>query len=338
MLGGRPAVHDACVQQPVKSVAPPMFLCVSPNPAIDKRLRVESVAAGKVIRARSAQAFAGGKSAHVAMVLRTLGNTPRWAGLCGDKTGEELASRLSQLFIETHPSQTAGQTRTNLEIIDDRGSVTEILEPGEAPTDDEVVRFEETCSKLFREGKDQLWVIFSGSLPPGISSDFYARLILMAKSFACRTCLDAGGEPLGVALPAHPDFIKPNRDEASTHLKIQIDTLPSAADALRRLIKQGARAAALSLGAEGMLYCAGESEPVLYAPAAPMQVHSAVGCGDSAMAGFVHAFASNASTENAIELATACAAANCIADAPGAARLRDIQDILPSVRVQILSE
>jgi len=53
---------------------------------------------------------------------------------------------------------------------------------------------------------------------------------------------------------------------------------------------------------------------------------------------FRHAFASNASPENAIELATACAAANCVADAPGTARLSDIQDILPSVRVQILSE
>lgn len=115
------------------------------------------MAAGKVIRARSAQAFAGGKSAHVAMVLRTLGNTP---GFCGGKTGEELASRLSRPGIETHPSQTAGQTRTNLEIIDDRGIVTEILEPGEAQTDDEVARFEETRSKLFREGKEQLCVVF----------------------------------------------------------------------------------------------------------------------------------------------------------------------------------
>jgi len=174
-------------------------------------------------------------------------------------------------------------------------------------------------------------------LPPGISADFYSRLISMAKSFGCRTCLDAGGEPLGMALPARPDFIKPNRHEAGTHLGIQIDTLPSAAAALRRLIDQGARTAALSLGAEGMLYCAGQSEPVLYAPAAPVPVHSAVGCGDSAMAGFVHAFAST-STESAIKLATACAAANCVADAPGAARLRDIQDILPSVRVEILPE
>lgn len=53
-----------------------MFLCVSPNPAIDKRLIVPSLSRGKVNRARTIQGYPGGKSAHVAMVLHTLGGNP----------------------------------------------------------------------------------------------------------------------------------------------------------------------------------------------------------------------------------------------------------------------
>jgi 1-phosphofructokinase/tagatose 6-phosphate kinase len=47
-----------------------MIICVSANPAIDRRLRLESIAVGGVNRAVSAQPFLGGKAAHVAMVAR----------------------------------------------------------------------------------------------------------------------------------------------------------------------------------------------------------------------------------------------------------------------------
>jgi tagatose 6-phosphate kinase len=316
----------------------PMFLCVSLNPAIDKQMRVRSLAAGQVIRAERVQGFPGGKAAHVAMVLRTLGHATRWTGLCGGSTGEELISGLLKLGIDVHHYQTSGKTRTNLEIIDDRGAVTEILEPGDAPNDREILAFEEKCRDLFSEGRENLWVIFSGSLPPGVAADSYSRLIAIAKSFGCSTCVDTGGEALRLALSQRPDFVKPNRDEAALCVGTQIEHLPEAASALRQLISKGARAAALSLGAEGMLYCAGDRQPVFWAPAVSVPVRSTVGCGDSALAGFLHSFALNATPDHALAFAVACAAANCLADSPGAARLQDIERLLPSVRVQRMSE
>jgi 1-phosphofructokinase len=293
---------------------------------------------GHVNRAQLTQGYAGGKSAHVAMVLRTLGDAPLWTGLCGGSTGTELTADLRNLGIETYPCNTAGTTRTNLEIIDDQGTVTEILEQGSAPSDGEITAFEETCSELFSHGKEQLWVIFSGSLPPGVSADFYSRLISAAKSSGCSTCLDTGGEALRAALSRQPDFVKPNRDEASSVLGIQIDSLQTAATGLRQIIRSGARSAALSLGAKGMLYCPGQSEPIFFAPTLSIPVRSTVGCGDSAVAGFVHSAALKAAPEDALRLATACAAANCLADSPGAACLSDIRKLLALVQVEVLCE
>jgi len=51
-----------------------MIVCVSANPAIDRRWRIKNLNIGAVNRALSVEAFAGGKAAHVAMAARALAN------------------------------------------------------------------------------------------------------------------------------------------------------------------------------------------------------------------------------------------------------------------------
>jgi fructose-1-phosphate kinase PfkB-like protein len=53
-----------------------MFICVSTNPAIDKKLAAASFQRGRANRIRTSESFPGGKSTHVAMVLKTLGESP----------------------------------------------------------------------------------------------------------------------------------------------------------------------------------------------------------------------------------------------------------------------
>jgi 1-phosphofructokinase family hexose kinase len=313
-----------------------VFICVSPNPAIDKRLTLPLLVPGQVSRARTALALPGGKSAHVAMVLRTLGAAPLWIGLTGGATGSELLAGLSALGIHTHPSPMAQPTRTNLEIAEDNGRFTEILEPGATPSVAELNVFEKSCETLFARGGDEATIVFSGSLPAGVASDLYARLIALSHQFHCRAFLDASGDALRLALAAKPQFVKPNRDEAACLFGTSIDSLPAASRILQKLLSLGARSAALSLGAEGLLFCSAENAQALFAPALSLPVRSTVGCGDSALAGFAHAFASNSSPEDAIRLAAACAAANCLADSPGAARLADIQRLRSQIRVRAL--
>ena len=315
-----------------------MFICVSPNPAIDKRITLASLVPGKVLRAREAQSFPGGKSTHVGMVLRTLGETPQWIGPCGGATGAEVVAGLSGLGIKAHACPTSQPTRTNLEIIEDNGQVTEIRELGSAPSAAELAAFENTCKDLFSQGRELASVIFSGSLPAGVAPDLYARLIALAHQSGCRTFLDTGDEPLRLALAAHPDFVKPNRDEADALLGTTIDSLCAAARAIRALLTLGARSAALSLGDGGLCFCSAENAPVLFAPAVSFKLRSTVGCGDSALAGFARAIASKSSPEDALRLAAACAAANCLADSPGAARLVDIQRFQSEIRVQTLPD
>ena len=315
-----------------------MFLCVSANPAIDKRVRLESFTTGAVNRAKSVERFAGGKATHVAMVLQTLGETPRWIGPCGGATGADLKAGLAALGIEVEAVTVGPVTRTNLEIIDAEEKVTELLEPGAALSDAEIGTLIQACDDVFSEGGAGLTAIFSGSLPDAAPVDLFGRLVILAKKRGCRTMVDTNGEALRSAIAAKPDFVKPNREEASKILGTAVNSVKDAFQAIRKLIEMGARGAAISLGSEGMLFCEGEGNAVYLSDAIALRAASTVGCGDSAVAGFAQALSSNRSAEDALRLATACAAANCIANSPGAARREDIDRFLPHVQVKKLSE
>ena len=312
-----------------------MLLCVSPNPAMDTRVLVKDLQPGQVHRVKSSCARAGGKAAHVAMVLQTLGRTPLWIGFVGGETGKDLVSGLERFGIRVHACPTRQRTRVNLEIIEDDGRVTEILEPGGAPSQLEGIEFHKKCESAFAQGREQLTVIFSGSLPQGLEDSYYASLIESANSFGCRTFLDTSGEPLRLALAASPHFVKPNRQEAESLLGYSIRDLSVAARALQQLISLGARTAAISMGAQGLLWCAGKGEPVYHAPAIPLKPRSTVGCGDATVAAFAHAAAFGLSVEETLRLATACAAANCLAESPGGARVADIESLRNQARSEV---
>src|SRR4026207_2100382 len=192
-----------------------MLVCVSANPAIDRRLRVKNIAVGKVNRALSAQPFPGGKAAHVAMVAKTLDIDVVWAGFLGGAAGEECESGFSALGVPLTVVRTQTETRANLEIISADGSVTEILEPGGAVTEGEVERLLASCRDIFAESDRGTQVALSGSLPPGAPADLYAQLIRLAHIYGCRALLDTSGEALRQGITAGPDFVKPNRTEAS---------------------------------------------------------------------------------------------------------------------------
>src|SRR6202167_2184193 len=191
-----------------------MFVCGSPNPAIYKRLMVSSLVRSHVNRARTVQGFPGGKSVHVAMVLHTLGGRPHWIGPCGGASGQERLAGLSTLGIQATASTTRQPTRTNLKIVEADTTVTEILEPGSAPSSSEWEEFDSACRKLFAEGSKNAFVVFSGSLPPSAAPELYAGLVARAREFGCKAFLDTSGESPPLAVAENPYFVQTNARKA----------------------------------------------------------------------------------------------------------------------------
>lgn len=314
-----------------------MFVCVSVNPAIDKRLYLDALLPGGVLRATKVEAHPGGKAAHVAMALRALGADPLWIGLAGGAAGEACAAGLRALGLRTQVVPAGGQTRTNLEMLEENGRVTEIREPGEAPAQAEIAAFQSACGKVFAEAGGDLVVILSGSLPPGVAPDFYAVLIRAVHKHGGRAFLDTGGEALALGLSASPDFAKPNRAEAES-LGAKLGAETDWTGALDALARRGAPNVAISLGSQGLLWRPGPGQPAYRAPAIPVEVRSAVGSGDATLAGFALAAARGFSAEETMRLAVACGTANCLADAPGAIRAEDVERFRKSAQVLTLRD
>jgi 1-phosphofructokinase family hexose kinase len=313
-----------------------MLICVSPNPAIDRRLRLESIAVGAVNRALSAQPFPGGKAAHVAMAAHALGEEVMWVGFLGGAAGEECESGLSDLGIPVTIVRTRAETRANLEIIADDGTVTEILEPGGEVTDGEVERLMVACAELFAEGGAGSQVALSGSLPPGAPLDLYAELIRLAHATGCRALLDTSGAAMRHGLRAAPDLVKPNREEAAWFSGGPVRDAGEAAEVAQRMLEAGARSVCVSLGADGMVWQRDETCAPLVSQPPTLVGRSTVGCGDAALAGFAVAHARGLCDEEAVGLAVACGSANCLAPAPGLIDPREVERIARQVSVQRL--
>ena len=311
-----------------------MLVCISANPAIDRRLRLQNIAVGEVNRALSAEPFPGGKAAHVAMVAKSLGSDVMWVGFLGGAAGEECESRLSALGVPLTVVRTQTETRANLEIISSDGKVTEILEPGGAVTEGEVERLFATCRDIFAETDRGTQVALSGSLPPGAPADLYADLIRMAHLYGCRVLLDTSGEALRLGLEAAPDFVKPNRNEASDFAGQPIPDAHAAAELAQRFFAAHAQSVAISLGADGIVWQKSVNSDPLISHLPPVECYSTVGCGDAALAGFAVAFERGLADEDALSLAVACGTANCLADAPGQIDCRDVFRVARDVRVE----
>jgi 1-phosphofructokinase family hexose kinase len=313
-----------------------MFLCVSLNPAVDKRLRVPQFRIGQVNRATEVRPAPGGKAAHVAMVLKTLGAEPTWFGFSGGTSGNELVDGLRALSIQVQAIPTTASTRTNLEILDEGGQVTEILEPGGQIAPDELQLLNSAFVKLLNDSRQPVTVIISGSLPPRIPVDFYRTLIEMGHNSGARVFLDTSGDSFKSAFEAKPDFVKPNREEAESWSGSKIDNPNSARAVLASMLDSGAAAGAISLGASGLVWLSA-GEIAIIAKVPELGVRSTVGSGDATLAGFAFAARQGMHPCDAVRLAAACGSANCLAEAPGRANAADIARLQQRIVVERLS-
>jgi 1-phosphofructokinase family hexose kinase len=314
-------------------VIQPPIVCVSANPALDRRLRFRSLALGRINRAATAQGFAGGKAAHVAMTAKALGARAVWLGFLGGAPGEEVAEKLRELEIELVRIPTKKPTRMNLELIEDSSRITEVLEPGEPLTRAELRAMLHTLKAGLRSKWRRAVVVVSGSLPRNVHAGFYRSLIAAAESVGSRTYLDTSGDALRGSLASRPALVKPNREEVEAFLGQKLKNQAAIVDSARELIERGARSATISLGAEGLVWFEQKDGPVWFARPPRLKPISTVGCGDATVAGFALAATKGIGGEAAIRLATACGAANCLAAAPGRVSAKDVKLLMPQVSV-----
>jgi 1-phosphofructokinase family hexose kinase len=313
-----------------------ILLCISANPGLDRQLRLQALVTGEVNRALQAVALPGGKAAHVALAARALGVRVVWTAFLGGAIGDECASELANLDVEVATIRTKSSTRVNLEIIEDSGRVTEVLEPGSSPEPEHQIAMLRTVA----EGLASRWrgalVTISGSLPKGLDSAFYVSLIDIAHRAGSRVFVDTSGEALRAGTRARPEFVKANRRELESLFGEPLNDVHAAKHATKRLLDDGAQSSAVTLGPDGIVWREESGGPVWFAKPPRLKPASTVGCGDATLAGFACAALNGWRGEQALRFATACGAANCLAEFEGRISLSDVQALLERIDVETI--
>lgn len=134
------------------------------------------------------------------------------------------------------------------------------------------------------------YLIASGSLPPGVPDDFYARLAMFAKKNDIKMVLDTSGTPLKLALDEGVHLAKPNLREMTGILNQNELTGMELEEAVTDFInkREDCSVLVISLGAKGAMLVRCNNEPEYIVPPS-VPVKSAIGAGDSMVAGIITA-------------------------------------------------
>ena len=310
-----------------------MITTITLNPSVDKLYIVEDVKTNSVMRVKEVFNTAGGKGLNVSKVSVLLGEKTTATGFLGGYNGDYVRSMLESAGISTRFTQTSSETRSCINVRDLRNAKhTEYLEPGAEITQADLDRFLRVFEDILPHSEI---ITISGSAPKGTPSTFYADIISLCRSAHKKTIVDTSGELLVESLKAKPTLIKPNADEIEQLTCQKAASREQIISAAKKLHEDGIEYVAVSLGADGSVFVCRDG--VYFAQPPPINAVNTVGCGDSMTAGFAVSLSRGYSITEMLRFSTAAAAANALELQTGHIRTKNLEDLLPQVKVMKIS-
>jgi 1-phosphofructokinase family hexose kinase len=316
-----------------------MIITVTLNAAIDKTLAVPNFRLGRRHRAVEQTSMAGGKGVNVARALKALGQPVIATGVAGGPTGTRIIEQLTEEAILNDFVRIHDESRTSTAVVDPTTGVqTEINERGPEVSEAELELF---VDKLLYLAKGAGVCVFSGSLPPGVPADLYARLIQELKRLDVTTVLDSEGEALRHGTRAEPTVISPNQPEAEElvgHEFADNEDLPAA---VGEMVEMGAREAILTLPTGCIAVVGDEHDRRLYRASIDpglVDARSPVGSGDAFLAGYVACRYTGRAPNESLRFAVACGAESVQHFGAGVVDPGAVERLTGRVDVEALSE
>ncbi len=178
------------------------------------------------------------------------------------------------------------------------------------------------------------YMVFAGSVPPGVPADIYRVLIEKMKSLGIITVFDSADQWLKEGIKAKPDVIKPNVREAQALLGVELETEEEIIYAVKTFVSSGIKIASISRGRDGLIIAS--KDAVLKVMPPDVEVMSTVGAGDSSVAGLVLKLSRGGSLEEASRLAVAAGTAATLTPGTELCHKADVERLLPQVKVEKL--
>ena len=307
------------------------FLTLTLNPALDLATSAERVTPTHKLRCGPVCRHPGGGGVNVARVLHRLGAPVQAWMLAGGPAGAQARQLLQAEGVPTRALPIAGDTRENFSVVEtSTGQEFRFVLPG--PTV-QAAEWQTLLDALAAQDPAPRWWIASGSLPPGVPDDVYARVAALARAQGSRLVVDSSGAALAAALQAGVYLVKPSLRELREHSGLPLENAPAWRAAAQSLINKGEAAmVALSLGEQGAVLAT--QDGVWEAPALPLSAATGTtGAGDCFLAGLTWALDQGEPPPEALRWAMAAGGAALLHPGTPLAQPADMQALRPQVRV-----
>ena len=279
------------------------ILTLTLNPALDLTVRLARLEPGEVNRSETLLTHAAGKGVNVAQVLADLGHYVSVGGFLGAQNPEAFEALIASRGFGDAFIRVPGETRSNIKIAEQDGRVTDINAPGPLVSEKAQAQLLKLIAVI---GPEFDAVVVAGSLPRGVSPQWFQGLLETLKDLGLKVALDTSGQALRAGLKAAPWLIKPNTEELAEALDCPTQTVAQQARAAAHLHAQGVEHVVVSHGADGVNWFSPNA--ALHATPPKVSVASTVGAGDSLLAGMLHGLLSGEAPEQTLRRATAIAA------------------------------
>lgn len=307
----------------------PLIATLTMNPTIDVAYEVETVFHTRKLRTTHEYYNPGGGGINLARVFVRLGGNARVIYPSGGATGSALDGLIDLHQLVRTRVPIGGNTRIAMTTLEHLTGKEYRFTPAGPTLDEPEWR---ACLAVLDEVECD-WIVASGSLPPGVPDDFYARVGEIAARRGIRMALDSSGAALRGGLDGLPDLIKPSRSELEFLAGRTLGTVNEVASAAQDLVNAGrAHAVAATMGHEGAVLASAQG--LFHAPALLIPAASAVGAGDSFLAGLIHALTTGADLAEAFRHGMAAGSAAVLRPGTDLARPADMARLLPQVRLE----
>ncbi|MFO7497193.1 MAG: 1-phosphofructokinase family hexose kinase, partial [Desulfobacterales bacterium] len=252
------------------------IVAITLNPAIDKSASVDHVVAERKLYCKSPHFEPGGGGVNVSRAIRKLGGKSLLLYPSGGLTGERLQDLLEEEGLDHRLFPVDGMIRENLVIFEEfTGQQYRFGMPGPKLRKKEWEQFLQELS-VMEPPPD--YVVASGSLPPGVPPDFYARVARIGKEKGTKMIVDVSGKALKEALEEGVYLIKPNVREFRELVGEEIKEESQIKAEARKMVESGrCEMVVISLGAAGALAVSKDFAEHILPPTVP--IISKVGAG-----------------------------------------------------------
>ena len=303
----------------------PRIITLTPNPTYDFAVDAPKVEPNRKLRCVNPESHPGGGGLNVARAATRLGADALAIFTTGGLYGAALKGLVAEERVPMRTIAVAGETRLAFHVRDAATNDEYRFNlPGAEWVSSDRAAFLET---LRQEAGDGDYVVGSGSLPPmqgrGAGDSFWADAAKIAKAKGARFVLDSISG-LDAALKEGIFLLRHNEHEYQALAGDALKWPDEISAFAQKLAASGAATrVVITHGGDGSVMAT--KDALVFTPVFPVRAHSAVGAGDSFVAGLVVALLRGWEDAEALRYAAACAAATRLSSGTSLFRREDVE-------------